>query len=481
VLDIYSEFEELREEFKSAQEVYDKLQEKKKETTTLSTIIINKYKGNIKDLESQRTEVIYNLTKAKETAGVDIAERELHLNALSEQINDNKAKQTNIDKSLADMDKLTDGILELKTEESDIIRNANAENIKARGDIENKILEIKHQVAVLESKGIECEHNVSKAQREYSEYSDKLEQQREEYKVLREKEFDDTRSLVCAYCGQEYPQEKKDELRAKFEATKLSELKALSDIGLEYRTIRDNAKESLKVNQEAIAKCQDEITKLDTQCSDLEKQLSEIPTDVDVSDMPRIAQIRSEIAEKDKLIKSMANMQNERTELLNALLGLQSEYDMERIKIEQAQQAQNDVDSLTDRQRELSQQIADNERMKDLVEQFDRAKCKLAEDKINSNFEVIKFKLFETQINGEIKDVCRILVDGEDYERNLNHGSRILAEIDLCKAFQKAYNVELPIMVDDLECLDTWRIPDIPNQLIGFMRTDDKELIVGEF
>jgi hypothetical protein len=36
-------------------------------------------------------------------------------------------------------------------------------------------------------------------------------------------------------------------------------------------------------------------------------------------------------------------------------------------------------------------------------------------------------------------------------------------------------------MVDDLECLDTWRIPDIPNQLIGFMRTDDKELIVGEF
>jgi hypothetical protein len=307
-----------------------------------------------------------------------------------------------------------------------------------------------------------------------------LERQREHYKRLKEVEFDES-SLVCAYCGQEYPKEKKDELRAKYEATKQAELKELADDGLQYRTARDNAKDSLATEKKAVETYTEDLDKLNTHLSELSEQLAQIPREVDVSDMPRINEIRSEIAEKDKLIKSMADMQNERTELLNALLGLQSEYNMVQIKIEQAKQAQDEVDNLADRQRELSQLIADNERMKDLVEQFDRAKCKLAEDKINSNFEVIKFKLFEQQINGEIKDVCRILVDGEDYERHLNHGSRILAEIDLCRAFQKAYNVELPIMVDDLESLDTWRIPNIPNQLIGFMRTDDKELIIREF
>jgi hypothetical protein len=442
--------------------------------------IKKKYADEIKRLTKERDTKIVEINIAKQKADVDISDMELHLNALTEQINENRAKQTDIDKSLADMDKLTKDILDLKFEESELIKQANAENIKARGNLECEMADVQQQIISTRNKLGQAKLNIENLKNTYDKFSDMLERQREHYKRLKEVEFDES-SLVCAYCGQEYPKEKKDELRAKYEATKQSELKELADDGLQYRTARDNAKDSLATEKKAVETYTANLDKLNTHLSELSECLAQIPREVDVSDMPRINEIRSEIAEKDKLIKSMADMQNERTELLNALLGLQSEYNMVQIKIEQARQSQDEVDNLTDRQRELSQLIADNERMKDLVEQFDRAKCKLAEDKINSNFEVIKFKLFETQINGEIKDVCRILVDGEDYERNLNHGSRILAEIDLCRAFQKAYNVELPIMVDDLECLDTWRIPNIPNQLIGFMRTDDKKLIVEEF
>ena len=62
----------------------------------------------------------------------------------------------------------------------------------------------------------------------------------------------------------------------------------------------------------------------------------------------------------------------------------------------------------------------------------------------------------------------------------MNHGAKILTEIDICRAFQKKCGVELPIMTDDTESLDSWRIPQIDSQLIMFRRSDDKELKVRE-
>ena len=56
----------------------------------------------------------------------------------------------------------------------------------------------------------------------------------------------------------------------------------------------------------------------------------------------------------------------------------------------------------------------------------------------------------------------------------------VLTEIDICRAFQKKCGVELPIMTDDTESLDPWKIPDVDSQLIMFRRSDDKELKVRE-
>lgn len=54
----------------------------------------------------------------------------------------------------------------------------------------------------------------------------------------------------------------------------------------------------------------------------------------------------------------------------------------------------------------------------------------------------------------------------------------MLTEVDICRAFQKAASVNFPIIIDDTESVDDWRIPQIDNQLIMLKHTQDKELVI---
>ena len=72
------------------------------------------------------------------------------------------------------------------------------------------------------------------------------------------------------------------------------------------------------------------------------------------------------------------------------------------------------------------------------------------------------------------------MVNGTDYMNGLNHGDRILADIDLVTGFQRMNNLNIPVWVDDVESLDTDRIPEIDQQLIMLRVTEDKELVIKE-
>ena len=136
------------------------------------------------------------------------------------------------------------------------------------------------------------------------------------------------------------------------------------------------------------------------------------------------------------------------------------------------------VEELRKEQREIAQKIADVEKEYDLLKRFDRRKAEILENDVNAYFDYVQVRMSEPQVNGDLKEVCTLVVGGESYDRNLNHGDKILTEMDICRAFQKKYGVCLPIILDDCESVDSWRVPQVENQLILIMRSDDKELKV---
>ena len=164
---------------------------------------------------------------------------------------------------------------------------------------------------------------------------------------------------------------------------------------------------------------------------------------------------------------------------------LTSEYEelisqLERVKsdIRYYESLESKVKTHEEERATIITKIGDATAQLELVKRFENLKATILESDVNKNFEYVQFRMFEKQVNGDLKDICSPVVKGESYDRNMNHGAKILTEIDICRAFQKKYDVCLPIIVDDFESLDTWRVPDIENQLILIMRTNDKELTV---
>jgi hypothetical protein len=119
---------------------------------------------------------------------------------------------------------------------------------------------------------------------------------------------------------------------------------------------------------------------------------------------------------------------------------------------------------------------ADIQRILDLAEDFKRDKIKKVTDKINSSFSIVKWIMFENLINGGISDVCIPTVNGSILGNELNTGMSILAEIDICNAFQKKLDLKVPIIIDNAEQLDSFSINGIKSdtQLIMFRVTDDE-------
>lgn len=83
-----------------------------------------------------------------------------------------------------------------------------------------------------------------------------------------------------------------------------------------------------------------------------------------------------------------------------------------------------------------------------------KLKTELIEKSINDELENIKVKLFEIKKNGNVKNIFTITnLDGIDYAR-LNNAAQINAGIELINYIQRQKGIQLPIIVDNAECVN---------------------------
>lgn len=426
-----------------------------------------------------KIEIEFDESKKKD---IDVAELELQRNALKEKISENKEKKDNISKQFEEYQKLSDGIMELKFDESDLHRKANEENIKKRRELDDKITDLKYAIDKCTR---DCDISVleiDKAKKNIECYELELNTVRDLWKSLNAMQFDKNEEN-CQMCGQRLPQEKIDMLVSDFEERKAKNLADTTDRGNKLKSLADSEKNRLKKLNEVFSELTKEKVNKKEELLNLEKQLSELPTSVDISGTEEYKAIKKKLLEKEQAMLNMNSASNIRELLEAEAEDLHIEYVEIEKKIAEAEnnvKIDEHISELQGKQREVAQQIADVERELDLLKEFERKKAELLEKDVNENFEFAQVKMFDTFQNGEIKDICEFIYNGTSYDKNLNHGARILVEIDICRAFQKLYGITAPIIIDDAESVDGWRIPQMENQLIILKRTDDKELKVGE-
>lgn len=417
---------------------------------------------------------------------IEVSDLELQKNSLKEQIADCVAKQTDNDKLMAEYDKASANILSLKFELDDIRRKANEDNIKTRRDIENKISDKQFLVRRTEKTIADTEKDIEYQQNAIDSINKNLQDIRDKWKAENERKFDEN-SLICSYCGQEYPEDKKEQIKADFENHKAEELKFITSNGNLFKDKLDKNKKILKDLQKELPQHRESLEMLNTAIADLKKQLSELPQEIDVSATEEYKALEQKIAEKEQAMHKANDISAVKAELKAQETAL-------RQQLAECESRIAKSDTVADEQRleELRQTRIDSEQNKanaekilDLLDELDKAKNEALTEAVNSHFGLVKWQLFEYAKNGNYKSCCIPTVDRKSILTTMsNKGNRILGRVDICNSIQKISDISVPIILDDSESLSTdnqKKVAEMVNsQLIMLIVNDSEKLEIVE-
>ena len=387
---------------------------------------------------------------------IEVSDLELQKNSLKEQIADCVAKQTGNDKLIAEYDKASSDILDLKFKQGDLSRKANEDNLKARRDIENKISDKQFLIRQTEKTIDDCENQIDSSKHQSIVLNESIESYRNLYKNTHSLKFDES-NLICSYCGQEYPEDKKEQIKADFESKKATEIKKITELGNMAKDNLDIEKETLRTLDLELIEHRKSLEMLNNAIASLEKQLSELPQEIDVSATEEYKALEQRIAEKEQAMHKANDISAIKEELKSQETALR-----QQLAECESQIAKSDTAADEQRLEELKQTRIDSEQNKanaekilDLLDELDKAKNEALTEAVNSRFGLVKWQLFEYAKNGNYKSCCIPTVDGKSILTTMsNKGNRILGRVDICNSIQKISGISVPIILDDSESLD---------------------------
>ena len=418
--------------------------------------------------------------------GINTSDLELQKNSLKVQIADCVAKQTDNDKLLAEYDKASADILDLKFKQGDLSRKANEENIKARREIEDKIADKKFLVKQTKKTVADTESRVASSEKVIENIKNCLQVERDKWKEENERKFDDS-SFICPYCGNDYKEDKKEQLKADFAKHKADNLKTITDNGNMYKERLDKEKATLESLKTELPQHRESLEMLNTAIADLEKQLSELPQEIDVTAKEEYKALEQQIAEKEQAMHKANDISTVKAELKaqeTALRQQLAECENQIAKSDTAADEQR-LEELRAEQRTQEQNKTNAEKILDLLDELDKTKNETLSDSINSHFSLVKWKLFELNKSGGYKSVCIPTVNGKSILTTMsNKGNRILGRVDICNSIQKISGMSVPIILDDSESLDSTnqkKVADmVDSQLIMLIVNDSEKLEIVE-
>nr|DAO04574.1 MAG TPA: chromosome partition protein [Bacteriophage sp.] len=417
---------------------------------------------------------------------IEVSDLELQKNSLKEQIADCVAKQTDNDKLMAEYDKASANILSLKFELDDIRRKANEDNIKTRRDIENKISDKQFLVRRTEKTIADTEKDIEYQQNAIDSINKNLQDIRDKWKAENERKFDEN-SLICSYCGQEYPEDKKEQIKADFENHKAEELKFITSNGNLFKDKLDKNKKILEDLQKELPQHKESLEMLNTAIADLKKQLSELPQEIDVSATEEYKALEQQIAEKEQAMHKANDISAIKAELKSQETALRQQLAECESQIAKSDTAADEkrLEELRQIRIDSEQNKANAEKILDLLDELDKAKNEALTEAVNSHFGLVKWQLFEYAKNGNYKSCCIPTVDGKSILTTMsNKGNRILGRVDICNSIQKISGISVPIVLDDSESLSTdnqKKVSEmVDSQLIMLIVNDSEKLEIVE-
>lgn len=291
----------------------------------------------------------------------------------------------------------------------------------------------------------------------------------------------------CPTCGQPLPEESIAELRNRaYERFQKQRNESKETITRNVAEVNRTKKESM----ELIAQFESEIAESDKQMADLSTQLSQLNFEtVNPRSYDEI------LTANDNYTKVSAELETLKAELANVSDTPVDQEQIEKIKCEiqtleeELQQIQRSEVIEAERRRiqqliaekekertDCSQRLADLEHEEDIARSFSNRADTLLEEKVNRHFNLVEWRMFRQNINGNREPYCECYVDGTAYHDGLNSAKRINAGLDIINTLCSIYQLHAPIVMDN--CESTNKILPTVSQQIRLYVSNDKKLTI---
>lgn len=265
----------------------------------------------------------------------------------------------------------------------------------------------------------------------------------------------DEDNFICPTCKRALDEtdieEKKAQMANDFNANISRKLERNKARGMEVKAAIDAKDAEIATIKNAIFAIDNEIAQLSAS-----KAYSNVPAMPDV--VPAI-----------NADKEIINLRNKATDLQNQLnqeITAPATSDLSERKRAIEDNIRNNKVWLADRERiannnkriaelekeytESQAQLAELEGVEYNIQQFSKARIEQVESRINGMFNLVKFKMFEQQINGGEIETCEATVNGVPFS-DLNDAMKINAGLDIINAISRANGIVAPIFIDNRE------------------------------
>ncbi|WP_035053172.1 AAA family ATPase [Carnobacterium pleistocenium] len=304
----------------------------------------------------------------------------------------------------------------------------------------------------------------------------------------------DEHKTTCQFCGQEYPPEEQGKIKISYETEaadfNVKKAQKLEEINKKGVTLNENKSllEAEISDFKTILEVKTAYKKAEKKRDDLKAQYEAIQGQIKTIQSAAIPfEDTKEFAAIDKVIKEIelevesANQSSESELLikktrLNSLKAKIEEVSDTLYQFVMVKKQEQRKDELIAEEKMKSVRYGELEKQLFLLDEFVRTKVALLTDKINSQFQIVEWKLFDTAINGGLEEVCEPTVEGRPFTGGLSNGERINAGADIVNTLSRMKEVKVPIFIDNAEGVTNWKV-EVEPQLIQLIAIkDQKEL-----
>jgi len=269
------------------------------------------------------------------------------------------------------------------------------------------------------------------------------------------------KDTICSTCGQELKdiESKKETLLITFNETKKRELKQIEQKGNLYKISQESYEKNSKELENTLNSISQNIESLNKKLTELTPALKNkkafnaedfiatlILNHHDFNELKKQIKILEEIKFETPTEEVTADLKTKKETLNAEIIRLNVVLkDNDRIK-----EISSRITELSEQEKTQNQNIASLERKLFLIEKFNTKKINLLNDSVNKIFSLIKFKLFDIQINEGIKETCEATINGVPFS-SANTASKINAGLDIINTLSTFYKVNAPIFIDNKE------------------------------